>query len=118
MKNSNNKRAFTLTTGLLTALVVVISQLFCFQVQETSSKKEVAAAQQDDSSSSSEEAFFTMPSSTLPSSNHVEVHQETFLLIEILFEEEQSSTSVESIAKPVSQWLFTLFRTAISPNAP
>lgn len=120
MKKKETKRKLTLAMGLITAVMVVVTQLFFFQVQEPSSKKEVAAAQHEDSStsSSSEEAYFTMPSSTLPSSNHVEVHQETFFLIEILFGEEDSSVSFEIVTKPVSQWLFTLFRTAISPNAP
>lgn len=118
MKKTEAKRKLTLAMGLLTAVMVVVTQLFFFQAQEPASKKEVAASQQKDSSTSSEEAYFTMPSSTLPSSNHIEVHQETFFLIEILFGKEDSSVSFEIVTKPVSQWLFTLFRTAISPNAP
>lgn len=118
MKKIETKRRLTLAMGLLTAITVVVTQLFFFQVQESDYNKEVAATQQEDSSTSSEEAYFTLPSSTLPSSNHVEVHQETFLLIEILFGEEDSSVNFELVTKPVSQWLFTLFRTAISPNAP
>lgn len=113
----------TLVAGILTALVIVISQLFYFEAHHYTSKKEVKTEQQQgdhqsDQDQSGDGAYITLPSSTLPSSTHVEFNQETFCLFEILFEEEKTEEHDFNVSLPLSKFFQTLFGAIISPNAP
>lgn len=117
MEKKSAIRFGTLVLGVLTALAVVLSQLFFFHVPaEHKVKKEHQEAATD--SSGDDAAYYTLPSSTLPSSAHVEVNQETFCLFEILFEEEDVETEASTVTLPVSHYLQTLLGAIISPNAP
>jgi len=115
MKRKSKIRLGTLIAGILTALVVVISQLFYFQTT-AHSKKEVKTEQQQ-SEDSGDEAYITLPSSTLPSSVHIELEQ-SFCLLVIFSEEEEVEDQTINFTPPVSQFFQTLLGAIISPNAP
>ena len=107
--------------GILTALVIVISQLFYFE-KPAQTKNEVKTEQTSDASSDasdSHQAYITLPSSTLPSSStHIEFQQESFCLLEIIFPEKDVEQHNFSVSLPLSKFFQTLFHTIISPNAP
>jgi len=108
----------TIIAGIFTALVIVVSQLFYFEAHHHTAKKEVKTEHQQHNDQSSDGAFITLPSSTLPSSTHVEFNQEIFCLFEILFEEEKTEEHDFSVSLPLSRFFQTLFEDIISPNAP
>ena len=115
MTRKSKIRLGTLIAGILTALVVVISQLFYFQTA-AHAKKEVKTEQQQ-SEDSGDEAYITLPSSTLPSSVHIELDQ-CFCLLEIFSEEEEDEDHTINFTPPVSQFFQILLGAIISPNAP
>lgn len=108
----------TIITGVLTALIIVVSQLFYFEQAHTCKKEIKTEQQQSDQSQSDDGAYITLPSSTLPSSTHVEFNQEAFCLFEILFEEEKTEEHDFNVSLPLSKFFQTLFGAIISPNAP
>ena len=108
----------TIITGVLTALIIVVSQLFYFEQAHTCKKEIKTEQQQRDQSQSDDGAYITLPSSTLPSSTHVEFNQEAFCLFEILFEEEKTEEHDFNVSLPLSKFFQTLFGAIISPNAP
>ena len=108
----------TLIAGVLTALVIVIMQVFYFQTAGHPIKKEINTDQQQEEHSG-DEAYISLPSSTLPSAAvHVELQQESFYLFEILFNDEQVEEKDCSISTLPGKLFQTLFRVIISPNAP
>jgi len=110
-------RTWTLITGLATALVIIVSQLFYFAAPQHT-KKDVQTEQQQNQSDDAG-SFITLPSSTLPSTTtHVEFQQESFCLFEILFEEGEVTETAFDFKLPVGKLFLTLFQTIISPNAP
>ncbi|MBT1709776.1 hypothetical protein KK062_16145 [Fulvivirgaceae bacterium PWU5] len=106
----------TLAAGVLTALIVIVSQLFYFQTAAHHSKKEVKTEQQD--SSTPDGTYITLPSSTLPSSSHVVFQQQVFCLFTVLVKTVETSAPDRSVSPTPSRFFRTLFRTIISPNAP
>lgn len=108
----------TLVAGVLTALIIVVSQLFYFEQAHTCKKEIKTEQQQGDQSQSDDGTYITLPSSTLPSSTHVEFNQEAFCLFEILFEEEKTEEHDFNVSLPLSKFFQTLFGAIISPNAP
>lgn len=110
-------RSGMLAIGLLTALAIVISQLFCFQAgTHAKAKKETKTEQQEQQNG--DDTYVSIPSSSLPSSSHVELQQETFCLFEIILEDKESTTHDTGIGLPINQFFQTLFGAIISPNAP
>lgn len=110
-------RLGTLIVGILTALMIIVSQMFYFETA-IPSKKEVKTDQQDDQSSDSE-TYFTLPSSTLPSSStQVEFQQQSFCLFEIIFPQREVLQHDFSISLPLGKFFQALLHTIISPNAP
>lgn len=104
-----------MAVGILAAGAIIFSQLFYYQSVEHA-KKEVKTEQQD--SSSTEEAFFSVPSTSMPSSTHVELNHEPILLLEILFEDDKVEVDHELTTHHLNAFLLTLFSAIISPNAP
>lgn len=109
-------RIGTLLVGILTALAIVISQLFYFEVAGQT-KAEVKTEQQEDQSDAGDEAYITLPSSTLPSSFHIELDQ-SFCLLEILCEEEEDAEQPRPFSLSITSFFQNLFGATISPNAP
>jgi hypothetical protein len=116
MKRKPGIRLGTLVIGVITALAIVISQ-FCNlqEADQTKVKKETKTEQQE--TQSGDEAYLTV-STSLPSSSHVEIQQETFFLFEILLEDEKTAEHHVAFGRPINQFFQTLFGAIISPNAP
>lgn len=109
----------TLITGIITALVIVVSQFFYFEKPEPSKKEVKTEHQQDPSSDNQSDAYITLPSSTLPSSTtHPEFQQQSFCLFEIIYPEKEAEQHDFSVSIPLGTFFQTLFHTIISPNAP
>lgn len=114
--NKNHKN-WTLFFGVITATVIVLSQLFWFQASTFNNKK--ADTEQKQDSNQHEEAYISLPSSSLPSGTaSVEQAQQSSFIHELLFEEEKASELSASIPAKVSRLFHTLFRVIIAPNAP
>jgi len=110
-------RTLTLLTGLVTALAIVISQLFYFAAPQH--VKEDVKTEQGSSQSTDDDAVISLPSSTLPSSPAcIEFQSESFCLFEIRFEEEEIAEIVSDFKLPLGKLFQTLFEAIISPNAP
>ena len=121
MKMTRNRhvRFGTLIAGILTALTIVVSQLFYFEKVDHG-KKEVKTEQQEDQSSDTDDGtFISLPSSTLPSpSTHVEFLQHSVCLFEIIFPVREVAVPDLGSSLSLSKFFQTLFHTLISPNAP
>ena len=102
--------------GIIVALAVIASQLF-YPSHQSLQKKETKTEQSEQENSESQ-LYLSVPSSTVPSSAHVELNPNVFFLFEILFEEKRTESPQFNVAIPVSQCFRTLFGLAISPNAP
>src|SRR5262245_45746187 len=114
MSQKENKRIWTLITGLSMAVVIIVSQLFYFEAPHQEKQDTQTEQQSQDEGS----YVISLPSSTLPSSIHVEFQQECFCLFEILFETEEVKESVLDFDLPTGKFFQTLFGSIISPNAP
>ncbi|MBL0743427.1 hypothetical protein [Chryseolinea lacunae] len=113
------KRIWTLALGIIAAMAVVFFQLFYFQTAGPAkvSKKSVKTEQKENQSDK-DEAYFSLPSSNLPSSAHVQLNQDVFFLFEILLGEDASEERNILVASPLKKIFSTLLGCFISPNAP
>lgn len=110
-------RFTTTAIGILVALAVIVSQLSYFP-QKSFQKKETKT-EQNESDESDQQVYFSAPTSTAPSSAHVELNPNVFFLFEIILEQTEELESYDfEISLPSSQCFRTLFGLAISPNAP
>ena len=96
-------------------IVLVFCQLFYVQA-EAHTKKEIKTEQQDENSET--KFYISQPSSSLPSSAHVEVNQTLIFLFEIVFENEETEKRDFNVLLPPNRFFRTLFHGVISPNAP
>jgi hypothetical protein len=101
--------------GIATALVIVFSQLFYFQAANYCQKK--AEAEQHDQKTG-HESYISIPSSTISSTSHLEIHQDLSFVLGILFELKSEKEESTEVVLPVDRFFQTLFRFIISPNAP
>jgi hypothetical protein len=115
---NGKQKNWTLFFGILTAMVIVLSQLFWFQAATLT--KKVAAKEQkaDAAKEATQEAQISLPSSSLPSTNTVVVENDFSFIHEILFEKENSPEASKTILFTAGKFFQTLFRAIISPNAP
>ena len=115
--NSKHKN-WTLFFGILTAMVIVLSQLFWFQTATLTKKVAETEQKSDAAKEAPQEAQISLPSSSLPSSNTVVVEHDFSFIHEILFEKENSPEASKSVVLTAGKFFHTLFRAIISPNAP
>lgn len=115
--NSKQKK-WSLFFGIVTALVIVLSQLFWFQAATFTKKVAEVEQKADTTKGASEETQISLPSSSLPSTNTVVVEHDFTFLHEILFEKETSPEVSKSVLQTAGKFFQTLFRAIISPNAP
>jgi Tfp pilus assembly protein PilO len=113
---TKNKRATTLIFGIATAIVVVLSQLFCFQHQpEIVQVKEG----QEEKSNNTEKQVTVI---SLPSAQSQQANTQVvtgFILIEELKQKtEEKIQVVKQAVSTGSKFFQTVFRFLISPNAP
>jgi hypothetical protein len=106
----------TTAIGILVALAVVVSQ-FSFLPQKSFQKKETKT-EQSQSEESDQHVYVSAPTSTAPSSAHVELNPNVFFLFEIILEHTELESYDFDVSLPLSQCFRTLFGLAISPNAP
>ena len=109
------KKAFTMPVALVVMVIVVFCQLFYYQAPDRS-KKEIKSEQRDDQSDA--KFYISQPSSSLPSSTHVELNQTLIFLFEIVFENEETEKQDFNVLLPPNRFFKTLFDGVISPNAP
>lgn len=107
----------TMITGVITALVVVCSQLFFFQASNPG-KKDIKT-EKEQNHPDDEAAYISLPSVSQQShSTHVEVIQRSACLFEILFEKKKQINESLDVPLSLGKFFHTLFRVIISPNAP
>jgi hypothetical protein len=109
-------RILTMTMGILVVLGIVLSQALYFP-RDVAQKKNVETEQRQ-TEDSDDEIYISVTSTSLPSSTHLELNPNVFLLFEILFEEEAFDTPDLNFFIPSGQFFRTLFGITISPNAP
>ena len=106
----------TMAMGIIVALAIVCSQLFYFY--QTSTQKKETQAEQHQQENSEDQVYFSVPSTSLPSSVHVELNPNVFFLFEIIFEGNVTDAPEAILAIPLGQFFRTIFGLTISPNAP
>jgi hypothetical protein len=116
MKSLSRHKILTLLAGIVTAGVIVFSQLFYFQAATYCQEK--VDTEQHDEKSDAPESHISIPSSTISSTSSIEIHQDLSFILETLFEKKSEEETSYSISLPASKFFSTLFRFIISPNAP
>jgi hypothetical protein len=108
-------RILTMAMGILVVMGIVFSQVLYFP---HATEKKQAETEQGQSEDSENQIYVSVTSTSLPSSTHLELNPNVFLLFEILFEEEAFDTPDFNFFIPSGQFFRTLFGITISPNAP
>jgi len=108
-------RITTMATGALVAFGIICSHFFYFP--SPSPQKEETKTEQHQQTDG-EQAYFSVPSTSLPSTAHVEINPDVFFLFEFLFEKHTLLVPEISVAVPLGQFFRTIFGLTISPNAP
>ncbi|MBN8577530.1 MAG: hypothetical protein J0L66_11350 [Cytophagales bacterium] len=107
-------RSFLMVVGLLAAAVIVLSHVF--MAPDTVTTKKVATEQ---SSESETKTVISAPTEAVTQGTAVQVgEQAPQVLLEVLSEPHKPAGFVPVAAELVSNFLKTLFRAIISPNAP
>ncbi|GCC52024.1 hypothetical protein SanaruYs_22560 [Chryseotalea sanaruensis] len=118
--NQKNKIA-TLILGVTTAVVVVFSQLFCFQdfsIDAKSDGTEQSASTENESDKTTEN-YITQLSSPSTSSSSIVVEQDFSFIQDIKQQvKEVKQELVSTLVVRTSKFFQTLFSAIISPNAP
>jgi hypothetical protein len=109
-------RILTIAMGMLVVLGIVFSQILYFPPAIT--EKNQVKTEQGQSEDSENQIYVSVASTSLPSSTHLELNPNVFLLFEILFEEEAFIVPDFNFFIPSGQFFRTLFGVTISPNAP
>ncbi len=103
--------------GIITALIVVFSQVFF--IPATNYSKKETKTDREQKQKSTDESYVSLPSVSQPSpSIHVEVIQKSCFLFEILFEKGEEAEETVNFPLSLGKFFHTLFRVIISPNAP
>lgn len=116
MKRLFRHKILTLLAGIVTAGVIVFSQLFYFQAANYCQEK--VDTEQHDQKTDAPESYISIPSSTITSTTSIEINQDISFVLESLLEKEADEETSHSITLPVNKFFHTLFRFIISPNAP
>lgn len=117
MKRTTNRfRAFLIAFGIITAAVVIFSQVFLFQGAKLC--KNDIKTEKNSEKSTEEQVFISLPSDTILSSFEAGVHHETVFLFEILFENSEDDSWTPEMPVSLGKYFLTLFHIIISPNAP
>lgn len=111
----SQKKIFTKPVALAVMIIVVFCQ-FVYHHAADYTKKEIKTEQQDEQSDA--KFYISQPSSSLPSSTHVELNQTLIFLFEIVFENKRTEKRDLNVLLPPNRFFKTLFDGVISPNAP
>jgi len=123
VKTFGKYRLFTLVAGMLTAAVIVFSQLFYFQAatycqeKAQTQQKEKESPVKNGKETTSHEAYISIPSNTITSVSAIQLSDGLSFIQEILCAPNENETVVET---PVlaNRFFYTLFRFIIASNAP
>jgi hypothetical protein len=116
----NTARTLTMIVGVITALVVVFSQVFYFDAPNYA-KKEAKTGQEKKKNKEDEtgKSYVSLPSISQPTaSTNVEADHALTFLQEILFENKKEPGNHAAVPLSLGKFFHTLFRVIISPNAP
>ncbi|MCU0357193.1 MAG: hypothetical protein MUE95_06405 [Cyclobacteriaceae bacterium] len=117
MKSGSKLRVLTVLAGILTAVIIVVSQVFLYEVNVNSN--DVPATEQSDKDSGEGQSFISIPSSlSIPSSVHVVGNHDFACIEEFLLGDNRDENTPVSITQITSRLFKTLFHFIISPNAP
>ena len=116
MKSLLRHRILTLLAGIVTAGVIVFSQLFYFQAANYCQEK--VDTEQHDQKADAPETYISIPSSTISSTTSIEINQDISFVLETLLEGESEEETDHSVSILANKFFHTLFRFIISPNAP
>ena len=118
MKSLLNTRILIATLGILTALVIVLMQVFCFEFTE-SLIQEVGSEQQSESPDKNHDHFISLPAScSLPSSASLMLNQEFSFIEELILGSEETEVNPVNVQLATGRLFKALFSFIISPNAP
>ena len=105
--------------GAFLALVIVLVQVFHFQVgHKADGGKRAKTEQKDDQNKRHEASYNVLTSISLPSPAYLEVDIDLFCLFEIGFERADDEPRDTDVPQYCSNFFQTLLRVLISPNAP
>ena len=116
MKSLSRHRIIILLAGIVTAGVIVFSQLFYFQAATYCQEK--ATTEKHEQKKDAPKTYFSIPSSTISSAPGIQINQDLSFVLETLLELESEEESTPAVSLPVNKFFQTLFRVFISPNAP
>lgn len=116
MRNKAKKTA-GIAFGIITAVILIVSQLFCHQSVELG-KKEQKTEKHSKESTNEESALFIVASNAPTPSIQTQIHQEVIFLFEILFLEDEKHSWTTEVPIALGKYFLTLFHIIISPNAP
>ena len=105
----------TIAFGIIAVIAVVCAQLFYIPASSAVSNETKTEKQQ---SPGQDQTYVSIPSTTLPSSAHVELNRDVFFLSETFLQEYNAAEICTSIAVPVMKVFEILIGSFISPNAP
>jgi len=117
----NVLQLFTMITGIITALVIVFSQFFCFQAADSTKKltSSHTTEKHEKQDKAHKKAFISLPSFSQQTSTLAEVNpKSTMYLFDIVFGENNDHERSPEVPVSVGKFFQTLFRVFISPNAP
>lgn len=110
-------RVTMMALGLLTATVVIFTQLFLYQATY-SAQEEIKTEKTANASPVEKQVLMPTPSDTVLSSFHAGIHHEQVFLFEILFDRQDDAGWTPEIPVSLGKYFITLFHIIISPNAP
>lgn len=118
MKSLLKTRILIATVGILTALVIVLMQVFCYEFSENLIQK-VDTEQQSETSDKNHDHFISLPAScSLPSSASLILNQEFTFIEELILDGEETEVNPVNVQQATGRLFKALFSFIISPNAP
>lgn len=112
------RKIASLILGVITAIALIVSQLFFYQNTVQVKKETKTEKQSEDSSEEEQSVFYIVAASPSISSVQTQIHQEVFFLFEIIFFEDEKHEWFPTMSPAFGKYFQTLFHIIISPNAP
>ncbi len=114
MRSRAFSKGFTIIVGVLTAVVILLSQSFYQQAQDNLKKvKTDQSAGQDQN-----EVVISAPADAVPGGSALQLEDNIPALVESTVSESQEQTALPFATKIIVSYYRILLKTLISPNAP
>lgn len=117
MMARERSRLFVMIFGSLTAVMVIVTQLFLFEGKQETQDSTVKTEKTSDESSG-DKALLSAAQPSVLSSFHAGLNHEAVFLFEILLDSREHNGWAPEVPVSLGKYFLTLFRTIISPNAP